>query len=547
MARKPEIGNVQLYPAKPLRAKDKDGYFLKFYCPIQGKRIRRYCGTRNRRDARRILNECRQRLLSGLYAESGGAITGEQEKTRQKVRQVFTSPETSSSMSWEECYDFYRNYRKPRGRGRSLSAALSRLSMSERILDGYRKQISLPEGGPIKEYLTLDALEYLQERLLEGDEGRFESRSTTTVNSIVTAVMAFARFCHKHGWIEKVPQVTKLEVDEPMRGRPITGEEFDHMLEAVPETVGDRSSASWKQVLDVLWESGFRISDVMNFSWDDDRKVHPKWPNQKRTHPTLVIPSSQKNKKFQEIPMLPGLQTLLKKVPKSDRRGWVVNPLPIDYQIHTGQTWFKPTTSDLRSLVDDYNNSAIARACGVTETTVRNWLAKVGLKRQKEFDRHHGEIDAKRITKIRKRSERHCEWPARRAERRLSKERVSRIISQIGENANIVVQQPDEETGRRIKYASAHDIRRGCAARLINLGVSAETLKLVMRHRNFATTERFYATRSAQSAASEIQQKISPDAPSDALVGRLVGRSDPFPNSRLKSFRSLSVCSTRFR
>ena len=36
MARRPEIGNVQLYPNRPLRLSDKNGYVLKFYCPIQG-------------------------------------------------------------------------------------------------------------------------------------------------------------------------------------------------------------------------------------------------------------------------------------------------------------------------------------------------------------------------------------------------------------------------------------------------------------------------------------------------------------------------------
>ena len=84
------------------------------------------------------------------------------------------------------------------------------------------------------------------------------------------------------------------------------------------------------------------------------------------------------------------------------------------------------------------------------------------------------------------------------------------MISTIGEQAGIVVQQADETTGRRIKYASAHDLRRSCAHRLINAGVSAETLKVVLRHEDFKTTERFYgAVRVAQSAASEVHQKLS--------------------------------------
>jgi hypothetical protein len=45
---------------------------------------------------------------------------------------------------------------------------------------------------------------------------------------------------------------------------------------------------------------------------------------------------------------------------------------------------------------------------------------------------------------------------------------------------------------------------------LINAGVSAETLKVVLRHKDFNTTERFYgATRAAQSAAAEIHDKLS--------------------------------------
>lgn len=80
----------------------------------------------------------------------------------------------------------------------------------------------------------------------------------------------------------------------------------------------------------------------------------------------------------------------------------------------------------------------------------------------------------------------------------------------IGEKAGIEVCQADEETGRRVKFASAHDLRRGCALRLINAGISAETLKVILRHRDFSTTERFYgATRAAQSAANEIHEKLS--------------------------------------
>ena len=85
----------------------------------------------------------------------------------------------------------------------------------------------------------------------------------------------------------------------------------------------------------------------------------------------------------------------------------------------------------------------------------------------------------------------------------------------------------DDRFHKRRKYASTHDIRRGFALRLINAGVSAETLKVVMRHANFATTEKHYgAIRSAEAAADEVEQKLSTNPENESIVGRLVGRKE---------------------
>lgn len=93
---------------------------------------------------------------------------------------------------------------------------------------------------------------------------------------------------------------------------------------------------------------------------------------------------------------------------------------------------------------------------------------------------------------------------------RLTAERVSRVIAVIGKRANVIVRQEDKERGRRIKFASAHDLRRSCAERLINAGVSAETLMVIMRHKDFATTRKFYgARRASQSAAAEILEELT--------------------------------------
>ncbi|GAG01959.1 unnamed protein product, partial [marine sediment metagenome] len=263
-----------------------------------------------------------------------------------------------------------------RGRDKSLGHALSRIGIAERILESKRQDQGLPEGGPVADYMTLDALEYLQDRLLAGDESRLDSRAPTTVDSVLRAVMAFTRYCRAHGWVSEVPILPKLATDDVMKGRPISQDEFDAMLDAVPAVVGEEIAPSWQFTLKVLWESTFRVGDMMDFSWDDERRIHPVWPNRPNHRPTLMIPPTQKNGKVQEIPMLPGLRDLLEGIPKRERHGWVANPEPIDCQIRSREEWFRPTPEDLRDLSSKYSNCAIARACGVTETAVRKWLTQ---------------------------------------------------------------------------------------------------------------------------------------------------------------------------
>ena len=51
-----------------------------------------------------------------------------------------------------------------------------RVGVAERIFETYRKDRGLPEGLSVQEFMTLDMLEYLQDRLLAGDESQLDSR-----------------------------------------------------------------------------------------------------------------------------------------------------------------------------------------------------------------------------------------------------------------------------------------------------------------------------------------------------------------------------------
>jgi integrase len=510
MARRPEIGNVQIYPDRPLRESDRNGYVLKFYCPLVEKRVRKNCGTRDRREAGRLQRECRQRLLNGEYVQSGGLIAAAHERAAAKPLLSNVSSGGETERTWEAAIDSYRDLTHRRLRRKSSRDAASRLDIVGRILEARRKEQGLPPGVTLREAMSLEAVEYVQNRLMDGAESKYEFRSPNTVNTMMGAVMAFVRYCRDHEWVERIPPLRKLSVDDVMKGRPITGEEFERMLEVVPKVVGTGPAASWRFALMLLWESGFRIADLMDFSWDDITRIHPVWPRRTGQHPTLVIPSTQKNGKNEEIPMLPGMAALLSAVPEEDRKGFVASPEPMEYNLKSQQlAWFRPRTRQLAKWTAEYSDSAISKACGVSDHTVRKWLQHAKLERSGKITKYGSAIPAGEINKASVESTtKHRRLPNQN--NRLTVERVGRIIAEIGKQAKVVVRQPIKIAGRRIKYASAHDLRRSCAERLINAGVSAESLMVIMRHRDFATTRKHYgATKAAQAAATEVNLKLT--------------------------------------
>ncbi len=219
----------------------------------------------------------------------------------------------------------------------------------------------------------------------------------------------------------------------------------------------------------------------------------------------------------------------------------MVNPQALEFEISAAVNSFRPNPELLNAVAQRYSNLAIADACGVSEAAVRNWIGE--LPAQPERTIHPNERISKRLVSELKKNPLRSGATMSRAVERFSVERGSRIICRIGEEAGVVVQHADQRTGQRKKFASAHDIRRGCAQRLINLGVSAETLKVIMRHASFSTTEKHYgAIRSAQNAAAEIAVRMAIPTQNSAFVGGLVGGQSPaveLSSTELSAIKSL--------
>lgn len=92
---------------------------------------------------------------------------------------------------------------------------------------------------------------------------------------------------------------------------------------------------------------------------------------------------------------------------------------------------------------------------------------------------------------------------------------VGKVLSRIGEQADVVVRPADEATGRPIKYASAHDLRRTCAQRLRDAGVPPLVICRVMRHSSWETTQKHYAPGDVQNDAKVLWSSLGDKQPTE--------------------------------
>lgn len=105
-----------------------------------------------------------------------------------------------------------------------------------------------------------------------------------------------------------------------MRGRPITTEEFERLLAAVPQ-VRPHDPGVWQRYLTGLWLSGLRLEESTVLSWDDEA---PFIVDLSGRRPRFRIRGeAQKNGRDQYLPMTPDFATWLLQTPQDEREGLV--------------------------------------------------------------------------------------------------------------------------------------------------------------------------------------------------------------------------------
>jgi integrase len=115
-------------------------------------------------------------------------------------------------------------------------------------------------------------------------------------------------------------QRAKRSSGTPMKGRPITSEEFERMLEAVSGVVDDDRADQWRFYLRGLWASGLRLEESLDLWWDQPNKIYPMFP--KDGQPLFQIPAElEKGHTDRLLPMAPEFALMLQAVPEAERTG----------------------------------------------------------------------------------------------------------------------------------------------------------------------------------------------------------------------------------
>jgi integrase len=161
-----------------------------------------------------------------------------------------------------------------------------------------------------------------QQRLLDS------GCAASTVESYCRHLRAALNWAVEQGMMLKVPKFPKLKQArsaKQMKGRPITGEEFDRLLEAVETSLKPRQHESMKFLLRGLWLSGLRLGEALSLTWD-------QWADGIRVdlsgkYVMLLIPAEgEKGGRDRTYPVTPDFAEFLLSVPKDQRTGFVFNP-----------------------------------------------------------------------------------------------------------------------------------------------------------------------------------------------------------------------------
>lgn len=262
-----------------VRYRDRKNLVMRYRCPLTGRQVSRSAGTPRQKEADKRAAVWEDDLRAGRY-------------------------QPSSRMAWPEFREFYESTGLATRRDSTAANYASTLNAFEQTCRPERlADLTTARVTAFSRSLRVDR------RLAAASVGRH-----------LRQLKAIARWAKAQGLLTALPSFEIPTGAKRMKGRPITGEEFDRMLESVEGVVGEQAAASWRTLLRGLWWSGLRLGEALALRWDHA----PGGVSVALSGRRSVLRfdgAAQKNGKLQVVPLAPEAVELLETIRRD--RGWV--------------------------------------------------------------------------------------------------------------------------------------------------------------------------------------------------------------------------------
>jgi integrase/recombinase XerD len=222
------------------------------------------------------------------YRRSAGTRSWEQAETeRRKLEEQFAAGAKPTAVTADD--------------HKTIARAVE-LFLSEKRTEGVA-------GGVLKKYeRELERLkDFLHNRSVYfpsdiGKEVLTEYRSTwgtlypssATRQQVQSRVRRFLRFCHDAGWIERLPKLSPIKVDEPPT-MPLSPEQYTTLLTAVPTIFPGVKAGCVRALIQLMRHSGLAIRDAVTLERgelvkDTKKKIYRVATSRQKTGTHVSVP-----------------------------------------------------------------------------------------------------------------------------------------------------------------------------------------------------------------------------------------------------------------
>lgn len=321
---------------------DRDNLMMRYRDPYTRRHVAKSARTTNEKEALKAAAKWEDDLQNGRY-------------------------KAPSRVTWEEFRDKYES----------------------EVLSGLAKNTDIKVSGILDSVETIinpdRVREITSERLsFYVAKQRKKGLSESTLASHVAHLRAALGYAVEWGYLLKMPELPRQQrakSSKVMKGRPITGEEFERMLSNTELVVGADASLSRQRLLRGLWLSGLRLSEALSLRWDDAPDAIVVDLSGRRA--MFRIPAAaEKGNRDRILPVAPEFAEFLEATPNAERIGSV---FPLAYRRKgrgdaVQMQWASATISAIGSkagVVVNPDTGKTASAHDLRRAFGQRWAARV--------------------------------------------------------------------------------------------------------------------------------------------------------------------------